>query len=303
MRPEVEERVAGEGHAVAVDGGEQRHLVFGVAGRVRDLEFELFPLNFSPCWNERDTLNGSREDAPQVPAARILENVHHVLVAPDLGAVPPDQVRESVHVIVVHVAGHDHVDGLHAVVALERVDGVFDEADAVGHRGGALEVAEVHAAGRAVVDEQRLAAVAHDGVERRGGLMVRHQVRTHREGLVLRAGRVAGLEAVVVAQPLHGFVDGAARVRHNLAVRRAQHLRLLLPQPAQREDAQVDAFAAAVVHLRVVQRVDLAGRVHQVAGEGHRLAVNRCQQRDGAERVPGRGQDEEIGLASSGRCV
>ena len=83
------------------------------------------------------------ENAAEVVTAWILEDVHHVLVAPDLRAVVADQVREAVHVVVVHVAGHRHIDGLQAVVALQLVDTVLDEADAVGGRGRALEVAEV----------------------------------------------------------------------------------------------------------------------------------------------------------------
>ncbi len=101
--PGGEERVAREGYSAAVDTSEQRHLVFGVAGRVRDFEFKLFPLELLAVLERARHFERFGEDAPQVPAARIFENVHHVFVTPDLGAVTPDQVRESVHVIVVHV--------------------------------------------------------------------------------------------------------------------------------------------------------------------------------------------------------
>ena len=54
-----------------------------------------------------------------------------------------DQVWKAVHVIVVHMAGHGDVHGLHPVITLEPVDAVLHEADAVRSRRGALEVAEV----------------------------------------------------------------------------------------------------------------------------------------------------------------
>ena len=63
-------------------------------------------------------------------------DINNVLVAPDPGAVMAHQVGEAADVVVVHVAGHGHVHGLHAVGAAQVVDGVLDEADAVDRVGG-----------------------------------------------------------------------------------------------------------------------------------------------------------------------
>src|SRR5216117_2905144 len=60
------EGIPGKSHASPIDRDEKRHLIFSVAGRMRDLKIILFPLNRSPCRKERDTLKGSPSVQPRL---------------------------------------------------------------------------------------------------------------------------------------------------------------------------------------------------------------------------------------------
>src|SRR6266566_4616728 len=94
-----EQRVSGESHALAVDSDEQRHLVFGVARRMRNLELEFLPLELLSGPKTARHLERLAEDAAEIVAAGILEDVDHVLQAPDIGPVAPLQMPEPVHVV------------------------------------------------------------------------------------------------------------------------------------------------------------------------------------------------------------
>ena len=144
---------------------EQSHLILRVPGRVRHLEFEFLPaeplaMTESPIHFERFA-----ENAPEVLAARVLEDVHHVLVAPDLCREMALQMGEAVQVIVVHVARHRDIDRLHAEVAAQVADRVFDEADAIIDARSIQKRREMPVRSRTVIDKHRLAAVADDGVK------------------------------------------------------------------------------------------------------------------------------------------
>src|SRR5262249_42817310 len=77
-----EKSIAGKRHAVPVDRHKKRHLVFGVAGRVRDFEFELLPAELLPVTERPSDAERLSENTAKVMPARILKNVHHVLVTP-----------------------------------------------------------------------------------------------------------------------------------------------------------------------------------------------------------------------------
>ena len=69
-------------------------------------------------------------------------------------------------------------------------------------------------------------------------------------------------------------------------------------------DGEVDAFVLGVVILQVVESLDFPGRVHQVAGERDRAAVDFGDQRDRARGVAGRGLHEEgVAVPTEGLVV
>ena len=217
-----EEGIAGERDPVAVNGCEQRHLILRVAGRVRDLELELFPTEFLAVTEGLRYPERFWQRAPEIVAARILKDVLHVLVAPDFGSVVPREMRKAVHVVVVHVRGHGDLDGLQSIGSFQLGYVVLDEAHAIRGRGSLLEVREMRVRRRAVVDEHRFSAVADDRVERRCRQMVCHQVTAHRKRPEREHRIGAGLEAIVVGQFADRSCDGGVGIGNGIAVRWTQ---------------------------------------------------------------------------------
>ena len=130
--------------------------------------------------------DGLAEDAAEIARARIFQDLDHVVVRPDLGAVAARQVREAVQVVVMHVGRDGDVDALEAVPGAQGVDGVLDETDrSIGLHGIEKRLEEAPTAA-AVIDEQRLAAVADDGVKGGGGLRVRDDMRGDELRFLLR---------------------------------------------------------------------------------------------------------------------
>jgi hypothetical protein len=84
------EGVSRESHSRAINRREQGHLVFRVAGRMENLKLEFLPLEGVPITERPIDLNRFAQNAAEVVTARVLKNVHHILVTPDLGSVVPD---------------------------------------------------------------------------------------------------------------------------------------------------------------------------------------------------------------------
>src|SRR5262249_47227685 len=124
-------------HPRAIDAREQGHLILGMPWGMEDLKLIFLPFENLPMPKSPIDLDRFAQRAAQVVSTRILKNVHHILVTPNLGPVVPDQVWEAVHMIIVHVAGHYHIHRLEAIARLELGKGMFHKAHAIvnGSRG------------------------------------------------------------------------------------------------------------------------------------------------------------------------
>jgi hypothetical protein len=157
-----------------------------------DRELEFLPLEGFAISEGAIDLQRLAEDAPQIVAARVLKNVHHILVTPDLRPIVPDEVREPVDVVIMHVAGHGDFDRFEPVASSEFRKRVLHKPDAVVHGDGQQEGIEKAAAGGAVVNDHRLAAVTDQRIGSRAGLMGTDQMRSDRKGLVVDGQALAG---------------------------------------------------------------------------------------------------------------
>jgi len=99
-----------KGHSHAIYGAEHGHVIVGVAGGVEDLELVLLPGERLPLFQAPFYRDGSGERATELVAVWMFQNVHHVFVAPDAGAVVLLQIGQSVDVVVVVMAGQRQVD-------------------------------------------------------------------------------------------------------------------------------------------------------------------------------------------------
>src|SRR5208337_756005 len=93
-------------------------------------------------------------------------------------------MREAVQMIIVHVAGHNHIHRLEAVARLEFGKGVFDKAHSIVNRPGEYVRSAKIGAGCTVVDKERLPAVTDQGIKTRACLIRSYEVRRNRERLV-----------------------------------------------------------------------------------------------------------------------
>lgn len=78
--------VAGEGDEVAIDVAEHAHVVIGVAGGVVNGELRALPLQPLAVAERAVDLDGRGDHATDQLAARLFQNVAHVLIAPALNA-------------------------------------------------------------------------------------------------------------------------------------------------------------------------------------------------------------------------
>ena len=286
--PRGEKSVAGKSHARAIDSGEHRHLVFRMAGRMENLKLIFLPLEGLAVMERPVDLDGFTQDASQVVATGVLEDIHHVFVAPHLGAVMAHEMGEAVQMVVVHVAGHDDVHGFQPELRLELGNGVLNKAHAVVDGGAILVDAEDIPAGRTVIHKERLAAVTDQRVKARGGLVRSHQMGRNRVGFVIHGqGCARSVRRIPTFQLVNEVGNPGVGLVEGFAVGRADQLRPLFANPRQRKDGAVNSIGAPVLVLKFVEVHHLPRRVNQVTREGHLLSVHNSHQADGAQRVAG----------------
>ena len=88
---------------------------------------------------------------------------------------------------------------------LEIINVVLNKTNPIRDRRSAFKICEMKRGSRPIVNKHGLAAVAQDGVERRSRLMVRNQVRTYGITSGLKCGAQARLKAIVVDQAINGL--------------------------------------------------------------------------------------------------
>ncbi len=232
-----------------------------------------------PSGRARSTRIGVGQEARDVVAGRVRDDVREVLEDPrlrPLGLLEPRQPRE---VVVVVVARDHDVDRAEAGHGLELVQRVLDEAEVRR---------EVVPAGEAVVQEQRAAVVRHERVAVRHRVRVRPQVG---EDVGLRLVDRVGpdrpdavlphlaLEAVEEAELRLEEPQRAARVVGRVAVRGTEPLERKPGEQGDRVERGARGVGHPVLPLEVVDGVDVAGLGDEVAAEGRRDAVDLGERR------------------------
>ena len=161
-------------------------MVVGVPRRVEHLEFELLPLEGLPLSQAALNIQRRGKGAAQFIGVWMFQDVGHVFITPDPGAVMLLQVRQSIDVVVVVMAGHRQVDLLHAKAVAQDVQVVLQRPQAVARLEHDIEGVHEGPARRAVVDKEGFAAVADDDPRVRASgdvdQMRQYRVRPHVEG-------------------------------------------------------------------------------------------------------------------------
>ena len=239
------------------------------------------------------------EQAGDVVAGRVLQDVGEVLEDPGLDAVLLLEPGQAGQVVVVVVAGDDGLDLCEAGGGLEVVQGVLDEAEVGG---------EVVPAGEAVVQEDAAAVVGQEAVDVGAGVGVGPEVG---EELLLRLVDGVGpdrpdaarpqlaLGLVEVAEVGGELVEGGRRRRSSIGWPCEPRTRsgCLTRTSRVGVERRADAVGEAVLPLEVVDGVDGPGLGDQVAGDGDGLAVDLEQVGDGALGVAG-GREDLDGVAA-----
>src|SRR5579862_6544851 len=213
---------------------------------MEDLKLKFFPLKDFAVLEGLVNLDRFAQDASQIIAARILEDVNHILITPNLRPVMADEVGETVQVIVVHMAGHDDVNRFHAELRLKLGNGVLNKTHAIVNGSSVLIDAEDIPACRTVIHEERLTAVADQGVKTRSRVNGCDQMGRNGEGLALHRQEPAAVSRVPALQFINQPGDSGVHLREGFTMRRADQSRSLFANSCQRKDGAVNSIRTAV---------------------------------------------------------
>src|ERR1035437_8350123 len=78
--------------------------------------------------------------------------------------------------VVVHMAGHHDINGFHSILRLELRNGMLNETHSIVNGGSILVDAKAIPACRAVIHEERFAAVTDQGIKTRSGVYGSHEM-------------------------------------------------------------------------------------------------------------------------------